>query len=1050
MKRTALALFLLIGAIALSFTSQASPLTALEAKNKAMAFMAAKKGSSAARIMRRASWKPITESVDAGSDLVYAFNAQGGGYVIVAGDDRIDDVLAYSLNGTIDANHIPAAMQTMLASYAEQIAYMQEHGLSPHKAPSHPAVQPLIQTKWGQEWPYSHLIPENCPTGCIATSMSQVMYYHKWPQDSTTRYITPKFKTVINPTAFDWDNMLLTYSSNGEYPESQVTSVAHLMKVAGESVDMVYQKEQSGSYSNLIRPALLGCFKYDKGMRYLLRDDYTIDQWDEKMYNELANNRPIIYNAMTSWGAGHSFVCHGYDGNGKYYINWGWDGDCDGYFVLSILDSEGTGTGGGGLNNRWSIHQDAVIGIQPPVEGSTDQKPGFVQIQQYLLLSEPDITCDAEGNYPLIHLRTTFYSFYDANGVWPVLINSQGEVIHQPQENDYRILNTISPDYKCCNFKASIPTNLPNGTYRWVSYYNHESRPGMISPCVGNDNIYVQMEVNDGHISLQPFPVKDLELSNPQYTLDDGKVATITFDVKNNADEFNGSLYVVLDNDFKGSECVAIPAGETQQVEFRLKSDHRFDPTAPYRVYTDPMLLHRVWGEGEETDARFENFDLSATNIDMENKVVTSHIISGTISSVNVGDAPFNGTMGMKVVNPNNENEVYATYITPSHLSAPIGGTVSMNVMQQIPTNVNRIRIQLGYNDRLMNPVYTTIGDFDIVGGAVAVNVNGQTLTLPSGDKITMPEGYEAFYSIGSNVQEVVPNSNPNTVYYVDNPANVSGLDNNIVLDGEGRSFKDVNIYDGHNFFLIDNRMILEEGYLNYYRTFTEEEVSTWANFWMMYDDFVSITDLTTGKDWSHLLFPYSVAGMLEPNIIVLEKNCSDPVQIPKFWNNISIFYFIYPSMVGHTFKFTVEKSWTEQLKLSDTRLKDGLALAGKSWYQELDNVYEQQGNKFVLKQHVTVPPFRSYLKTSLSILTTSSTLAPSTVHPTNEYQPEYLLTLPTDPDPGRPTGVAEIAGNIENADPAWYTIDGLRLLNEPTSPGLYIHNGKKVIIRQK
>ena len=564
MKTIKFAIILVLGALALTTTSQAATLTPQQAKNKAMAFMTQKKGSAAVRAMDRASWRPASESVNAGNDLVYAFNAKGGGYVIVAGDDRINDVLAYSFKGSIDATTIPAAMQTMLASYAEQIEYMQEHNLKFHKAPTHAPVQPLIQTHWGQEWPYSHLITDNCPTGCIATSMSQVMYYHKWPQDSTTRYITPKFKAVINPTAFDWDNMQLTYSSDGEYPESQVTSVAHLMKVAGESVDMVYQKEQSGSYSNLIRPALLGCFKYDKGMRYLLRDDYTIDQWDEKMYNELANNRPIIYNAMTSWGAGHSFVCHGYDGNGKYYINWGWDGDCDGYFVLSILDSEGTGTGGGGANNRWSIHQDAVIGIQPPVEGSTDPNPGFVQIAQQLLLSESNITRDANGNFPPMHLQTVYYKVYDATGTKPLLIDSQGEVVYQPNVYDDKVLNTIAPDYGCFNYMVPIPNNLPNGTYRWVIYYAHESIPGRLYPCEGNDNIYIQMVVNGDNITLQPFPVKDLELSNPQYTLDDGKVATITFDVKNNADEFNGSLYVVLDNDFKGSECVAIPAGETQ------------------------------------------------------------------------------------------------------------------------------------------------------------------------------------------------------------------------------------------------------------------------------------------------------------------------------------------------------------------------------------------------------------------------------------------------------------------------------------------------------
>ena len=1044
MRKLKFTLILILGALALTITSQAAPLTPQQAKAKAMAFMTQKKGSGAVRTMDRASWRPTSESVNAGNDLVYAFNAQGGGYVIVAGDDRINDVLAYSLNGSLDAATIPAAMQTMLASYAEQIAYMQEHNIKPKQAPTHDPVQPLMQTKWGQDWPYNHLTPNNCPTGCIATSMSQVMYYHKWPQDSTPRYITPG-NAIIQPTAFDWDNMQLTYSSDGQYPESQVTSVAHLMQVAGASVDMKYTQEQSGSYSRLIRPALVGCFKYDKGIRYLFRDDYTINQWDEKMYNELANNRPIIFNAMTSWGAGHSFVCHGYDGNGKYYINWGWNGDCDGYFVLSILDSEGTGTGGGGANNHWSIHQDAVIGIQPPVEGSTDPKPGFVQIAQQLLLSESNITRDTNGNFPPMHLRTVYYKVYDATGIKPLLIDSQGEVVYQPDVYDDKVLNTIAPDYSCFNYMVPIPNNLPNGTYRWVSYYAHESIPGRLYPCEGNDNIYIQMVVNDGNITLQPFPVKDLELSNPQPTIFDGKITHITFDVNNIADEFNGLLYLLSDNKLRCTECVAIPAGETQQVEFRLKNDNHFDATRPYRVYTDPMLMHRVYGEGEETDARFENYDVSLTNIDMENMKVTAHIISGKISSVNVGTEPFYSSLVVSVVNPNNEFQIYGSYVTPpGSLSVPIGGTATMKVLVQIPTTVNRVRIKLGYNDRLLNTIFTTLGDFDIVDGPVAVSPNGETLTLPMGNKVTMPEGYDALYTIGSNITEVVPNSNPNTVYYVDSPTNVSGLDNNIVLDNEGRSFKDVNIYDEHNFFLINDLMILEEGNLNYYRTFTEEEVNTWTVLWMVYDDMVSITDLTTGEDWTNRLFPYSVYGVAEPNTIVLFKNFSDPSSSHLQWNNIAIFYFIYPSMVGHTFKFTLNKSWTEQFRWTDSRITDFISLGSKPWHHELDNVYEQQGNKFVRTQHTVAPPFRSYLTTSSSLLAHAT----STVHPLYEYPTEYILTMPTDPDPGTNTGIDEITVNSDNADPSWYTIDGRRLPNEPVAPGLYIHDGKKVIKR--
>lgn len=1044
MRTIKYALILILGAFALTITSQAAPLKPLLAKDKAMAFMTQKKGRAAVHTMDRASWRPASESVNAGDDLVYAFNVKGGGYVIVAGDDRINDVLAYSLKGNIDAANIPAAMQAMLESYVEQIAYMQEHNLSPHKTPTHPAVQPLMQTKWGQDWPYSHLTPSNWPTGCIATSMSQVMYYHKWPQDSTSRYVTPKDKTIVQPTIFDWNNMLPIYSSDGEYPESQVTAVAHLMQVVGAAVDMKYSADQSGSYSRLIKPALIGCFGYDKGIRYVLRDDYTIDQWDNMMYNELANKRPIVYNGMTSWGAGHSFVCHGYDGDGKYYINWGWNGDCDGYFVLSILDSEGTGTGGGGANNRWSIHQDAIIGIQPPVEGSTDPKPGFVQIAQQLLLSESNITRDANGNFPPMHMQTVYYKVYDATGIKPLLIDAQGEVVNQPNVYDAKGLNTIAPDFGCFNYMVPIPNNLPNGTYRWVSYYQHESRPNRLIPCESNDNIYIQMVVNDDNITLQPFPVKDLELSNPQPTIFDGKITHITFDVNNIADEFNGYLYLLSDNKLRCTECVAIPAGETQQVEFRLKSDYHFDATRPYRVYTDPMLMHRVYGEGEETDAHFENYDVSHTNIDMENMKVTAHIISGKISSVNVGTESFRSSMAVSVVNPSNEFEIYGSYVTPGSLSVPIGGTATMKVLVQIPAAVNRVRIKLGYNDRLLNTVYTTLGDFDIVDGPVAVSANGETLALPMDNKVTMPEGYDALYTIGSNITEVVPNSNPNTVYYVDDPANVSGLDNNIVLNNEGSSFKDVNIYDGHNFFLINNLMILEEGNLYYYRTFTEEEVNTWTVLWMVYDELESITDLTTGEDWTNRLFPYKVYGVAEPNIIVLLKEFSDPSISHNYWNNIATFHFIYPSMVGHTFKFTFNKSWTEQFGWRDSRINDLISLGSKSWHQELNNVYEQQGNKFVRTQHAVVPPFRSYLTTSSALMG----LTTSTENPSYEYPTEYILTMPTEPDPGAPNGIDEIAVNSDCSDPAWYTIDGRRLPNEPTATGLYIHDGKKVIKR--
>lgn len=44
------------------------------------------------------------------------------------------------------------------------------------------------------------------------------------------------------------------------------------------------------------------------------------------------------------------------------------------------------------------------------------------------------------------------------------------------------------------------------------------------------------------------------------------------------------------------------------------------------------------------------------------------------------------------------------------------------------------------------------------------------------------------------------------------------------------------------------------------------------------------------------------------------------------------------------------------------------------------------------------------------------------------------------------PTGISNYATMPENS--SWYTIDGRKLNSAPTSPGIYIHNGKKIIIK--
>ena len=81
------------------------------------------------------------------------------------------------------------------------------------------------------------------------------------------------------------------------------------------------------------------------------------------IYKELTCSRPVIYLGFSGKG-GHAFICDGCDGEGFYHINWGWGGQCDGFFKLSELtpdydDAEGLVAG------NYILNQHAILGITP-------------------------------------------------------------------------------------------------------------------------------------------------------------------------------------------------------------------------------------------------------------------------------------------------------------------------------------------------------------------------------------------------------------------------------------------------------------------------------------------------------------------------------------------------------------------------------------------------------------------------------------------------------------------------------------------------------------
>ena len=65
------------------------------------------------------------QPVEMGLQSLYAFNCEGGGYVIVSGDDATTPILGYSPDGALNVDEMPANLRTWLEGYADQIRRLQ-------------------------------------------------------------------------------------------------------------------------------------------------------------------------------------------------------------------------------------------------------------------------------------------------------------------------------------------------------------------------------------------------------------------------------------------------------------------------------------------------------------------------------------------------------------------------------------------------------------------------------------------------------------------------------------------------------------------------------------------------------------------------------------------------------------------------------------------------------------------------------------------------------------------------------------------------------------
>ena len=306
----------------------------------------------------------------------YVFNVSNGeGFVIVAGDDRVKPILAYSTTGSIDPNNMSEGFEFTLDGFREEIQYVREHNLTAtpdivaewrsvnekgslnRGGQTRTVVGPLCQTLWNQNFPWNSQCTEDPEgsgghvyAGCVATAMGMVMKFWEWPAQGVGSHSYhpdgyAQQSANFGETEYHFELMPNTLDSTST--EEEYFEIAQLLHHLGISVDMMYSGSGSGAYSDAVPSALRSYFRYNCNDHVTNYGNwwpgwgYTNEEWAQMLKDGgLDELLPLYYSGQDDSGAGgHAYVCDGYDENDYFHFNWGWSGRDNAWCPIGALNT---------------------------------------------------------------------------------------------------------------------------------------------------------------------------------------------------------------------------------------------------------------------------------------------------------------------------------------------------------------------------------------------------------------------------------------------------------------------------------------------------------------------------------------------------------------------------------------------------------------------------------------------------------------------------------------------------------------------------------------
>lgn len=400
---------------------------------------------------------------------LYVFASAESGAVVASAESEGPALLGYSENYS---EEMPPAMQWLLRSYAQDIAALRAGDVIPiaqiSSRADFDAISPICKTTWNQDSPYN----DDCPklnnkrtySGCVATAVAQVIKVYKYPEKCSggtysykwsngNQTLSKNFDTV----KLDWANMTNSYSSVSS--STKCAAVANLMSAVGYASNMNYGTDGSGTNGIYAAQGLIRNFGYDYSMQYYSAEWFSLSDWQQMVYNELAAGYPVYYEGVnTKENVGHAFVVDGYKSDGFFHLNWGWGGMLDGYFLLTALDPQGN-QGIGGSGGGYSEMSSAMLNLRAGQTVSADKAP-------LTFVAEYPLIITSKGTKSKVSFELDIYSKtpFDIPGFYAALrftADNGKKYYSQPIEigacPPYGLLRS--------SMNVAIDNSIPNGSY---------------------------------------------------------------------------------------------------------------------------------------------------------------------------------------------------------------------------------------------------------------------------------------------------------------------------------------------------------------------------------------------------------------------------------------------------------------------------------------------------------------------------------------------------------------------------------------------------------